>query len=226
MLAALILGLAGSLHCVGMCGPLILALPLDAAGRRKVLVHALQYHSGRLLTYTLLGLVMGSVGYAVFWTGFQQTIALFAASCMFFMALLSWRFERLMTALPGLGRWTKRVQGWFRHTLQHSGNLPVLGMLNGLLPCGMVYAALAGALATGAVWRGGMFMLMFGLGTLPLLLAVSLAGGQWGRALRQKVRLLQPALLVLAGVLILHRSSHIDWSWLHSMVPAAQFDCH
>lgn len=226
MFPALILGLAGSLHCVGMCGPLLLALPLDAAGRQKVLTQSLQYHSGRLLMYTLLGLVLGSLGYEVFWTGFQQVITLFAAFCMFAMALLSWRFESFVTALPGLGRWTRRVQSWFRHTLQHSGSLPVLGMLNGLLPCGMVYAALAGALATGDAWRGGVFMLMFGLGTLPLLLAVSLAGGQWGRTLRQKIRLLQPALLVLAGALMLQRSSHIDWSWLYSVVPAAGFDCH
>jgi uncharacterized protein len=226
MISALLLGLAGSLHCVGMCGPLLLALPLGAAERRRVLTDSLQYHSGRLLTYAVLGSLLGSVGYVVFWTGFQQLIALFAAFSMFFMALLSWRFERFVTALPGLGNWTRRVQAWFRHTLQHSGSLPLLGMLNGLLPCGMVYAALAGALATGSAWQGGLFMLLFGLGTLPLLLAVSVAGGQWGRALRSKVRLLQPVLLVLAGILILQRSSHIDWSWLYGVVPAAQMDCH
>lgn len=225
---ALLLGLAGSLHCVGMCGPLLLALPLDATGKIQVLRQMLVYHAGRILTYAALGLLFGLLGKGLAVAGFQKTLSVSAGFFMLAMALMAWRFERLVTALPGFGTFTQRVKlGIGRRMRQNPDSSTfTIGMLNGLLPCGMVYAALAGAIATTDSIGGGLFMLTFGLGTLPLLLIVNVFSGTLGRVIRQKIKLAQPILLGLVGLLLLQRGLHLDLSLFESAVPPATIDCH
>ncbi|HMX39171.1 MAG TPA: sulfite exporter TauE/SafE family protein, partial [Saprospiraceae bacterium] len=101
-----------------------------------------------------------------------------------------------------------------------------LGVLNGLLPCGMVYAALAGAISTTEAAGGALFMAVFGVGTLPLLLMLSVLGQGAGTWVRQRVRFLQPVLLAVAGLLLLQRGLHLDLSLFDSAVPKAGTDCH
>jgi len=225
---ALLLGLAGSLHCVGMCGPLLLALPLDASGKRQVLASMLVYHTGRILTYALLGVFFGMVGKAFALAGFQKMLAISAGVFMLAMAFMAWRFERLVTALPGFAAFTQGVKSSIGRLLRHNpkGSTFSIGLLNGLLPCGMVYAALAGAIATTGGIEGGLFMAIFGLGTLPLLLLVTLVGGPFGTNLRQKIRLAQPILMGIVGLLLLQRGLHLDLSLFESAVPKAGVDCH
>jgi len=228
MLAAFLLGLAGSLHCVAMCGPLMLALPLDAAGKRHVLTQMLIYQAGRILMYVLLGLFFGLLGKSIALVGFQKGLSLFAGAMMIAMAFLTWRFERMITALPGFGQFTRWIQQNMGKFLQMSGNGPVfrIGLLNGLLPCGMVYAALAGAIASGDGIEGGLFMGLFGLGTLPLLLAVTVLGRSLGVRVRQNLRIWQPLLLCFAGILLIQRGLHLDLSLFDAAVPKAGYDCH
>ncbi len=224
----LLLGLAGSLHCVGMCGPLLLALPLDATGKYKVLRQLLVYHAARILTYAVLGLLFGLLGQGLAMAGLQRGLSIAAGIFMLGMALMAWRFERMITALPGFAGLTQRVRlGMGSLLRRHSnGSLWSMGLLNGLLPCGMVYAALAGAIATTGGWAGGLFMAVFGLGTLPLLLLVSLLDRSFSRVLRQKVGFAKPILLTLVGLLLLQRGLHLDLSLFEAAVPKAGFDCH
>lgn len=228
LLPALLLGLAGSLHCVGMCGPLLLALPLDAAGKRQVLRQMLVYHAGRILTYAALGLLFGLLGKGLAVAGLQKALSIAAGVFMLGMALMAWRFERLVTALPGFGAFTQGVKSRMGSLLRHNpnGGTFSLGLLNGLLPCGMVYAALAGAIATAGISEGALFMAAFGLGTLPLLLGVSVLSRSFGGAVRQRVRLAQPILLMVVGWLLLQRGLHLDLSLFESAVPKAGIDCH
>jgi sulfite exporter TauE/SafE len=225
---ALLLGLAGSLHCVGMCGPLLLALPLDAAGKRQVLRQMLVYHAGRILTYAALGMLFGLVGKGLAVAGFQKILSLSAGVFMLGMALMAWRFERLVTALPGFGAFTQRVKLGIGNLMRHNPNRSTfsIGLLNGLLPCGMVYAALAGAIATTGVPEGGLFMMVFGMGTLPLLLMVSVFSRSFGTSIRQKIKIAQPILLGLVGLLLLQRGLNLDLSLFESAVPKAGMDCH
>jgi sulfite exporter TauE/SafE len=225
---ALLLGLAGSLHCVGMCGPLLLALPLDAAGKRQVLRQMLVYHAGRILTYAALGMLFGLVGKGLAVAGFQKILSLSAGVFMLGMALMAWRFERLVTALPGFGAFTQRVKSGIGNLMRHNpnGSTFSIGLLNGLLPCGMVYAALAGAIATTGVPEGGLFMMVFGMGTLPLLLMVSVFSRSFGTSIRQKIKIAQPILLGLVGLLLLQRGLNLDLSLFESAVPKAGMDCH
>lgn len=225
---ALLLGLAGSLHCVGMCGPLLLALPLDAAGKRQVLRQMLVYHAGRILTYAALGMLFGLVGKGLAVAGFQKILSLSAGVFMLGMALMAWRFERLVTALPGFGAFTQRVKLGIGNLMRHNPNRSTfsIGLLNGLLPCGMVYAALAGAIATTGGLEGGLFMMAFGMGTLPLLLMVSVFSRSFGTSIRQKIKIAQPILLGLVGLLLLQRGLNLDLSLFESAVPKAGMDCH
>lgn len=228
ILSPLLLGLAGSLHCVGMCGPLMLALPLDASGRWMVIRQMLVYHSGRILTYAILGVLFGLAGKGMAIAGFQKGLSVTAGIFMVLMAFLAWRFERIVTNLPGFGAFTRRVQMQIGHLLKKHprGASFFVGQLNGLLPCGMVYVALAGAVSTTGGAEGGIFMALFGLGTLPLLLTVTVLGHSLSQPVRRKIKLLQPVLLTLAGLLLLQRGLHLDLSLFESAVPKAGYECH
>lgn len=228
MFTALLLGLAASLHCIGMCGPLILALPLDAAGKRAVVQEMLVYHTGRILTYAALGVFFGLLGKGIALAGFQKILSVGAGIFMLGMAFMAWRFEQLVTALPGFGKFTDWVKWRIGHLLKqnHNGATFSVGLLNGLLPCGMVYASLAGAISTAGIVEGGAFMAFFGLGTLPLLFGVSVLSRSFGATVRQKIRVAQPILLTIAGLLLLQRGLHLDLSLFESAVPKAGYECH
>lgn len=228
LITPLLVGLAGSLHCIGMCGPLLLAVPLDAAGKRQVLGQMLVYHSGRLLTYAALGLLFGLLGKGLAVAGFQKILSVGAGILMLVMAFMAWRFERLVTALPGFGSLAKWVKSGIGNLLRRNAlwSKFTMGLLNGLLPCGMVYAALAGAIATTGILEGGFFMAVFGLGTLPLLLLVSIAGRTFKPGFRRQIRYAQPILLGIVGIILLQRGLQLDLSLFDSAVPKAGADCH
>ena len=228
MLPPLLLGLAGSLHCIGMCGPLMLAIPLPASERRVVVWQMLLYHAGRILSYSALGVLFGLLGKGIAIAGFQQVLSLASGVFIIAMAFVAWRFEHLVTALPGFGAFTRAVQQKLGVLLRDHNRSATfsIGMLNGLLPCGMVYAALAGAISTTNSAEGGIFMALFGLGTLPLLLTATVAGRSFGFSLRAKIKVVQPILLTLAGLLLLQRGLHLDLSLFESAVPKAGYECH
>lgn len=226
--AALALGLASSLHCVGMCGPLLLALPLDAAGKWKVFRQMSVYHTGRILAYVVLGVMFGLLGKGLAVAGLQKALSIGAGMFTVAMAFVAWRFEYLVTTLPGFGAVSQKVKTRMGQLLRHNPNSSLfsLGMLNGLLPCGMVYTALAGAIASVGGAEGGLFMLAFGLGTLPLLFTVGLASSAVNASVRRKLRALQPLLLSFVGLLLLLRGLNLDLSLFESAVPKAGTDCH
>lgn len=228
MLAPLLLGLAGSLHCVAMCGALMLSLPLDGHGRRRLALQLTVYHSGRITSYALLGVLFGLLGQGIALAGLQQVLSIVAGAFMIAIAFIAWRFEQLVTNLPGFGRFTEALKYRMGQLMRRSGLRAnfTLGMLNGLLPCGMVYAALAGAIASVSGAQGGLFMAVFGLGTLPLLYAFTFAGRSFGHGLKRYFGYWQPVLLTIAGLLLIQRGMALDISLFESAVPKSGFDCH
>jgi uncharacterized protein len=226
--APILLGLAGSLHCVGMCGPLMLACSPDAATRWLMLRQTLLYHTGRILTYSLLGLLFGLLGQGLLLAGLQKAMALLAGGGMLGMALFSWRTGGLSDTIPGI----PLLSGWLRDTMgallrQNTPYATVtLGFLNGFLPCGMVYAALAGAISSATPIEGSFFMAAFGMGTLPLLLATLFLSRSLSPTIRHRLRKAQPILLVIVGLALIHRGLHLDLSTIESAVPKAELICH
>jgi uncharacterized protein len=167
ILAALLLGLAGSLHCIGMCGPLMLALPESSHWATTRLLH----QAGRLTMYALFGALMGAFGQTLIAVGLQQWLAVLSGVLM--LLFLAWPAGMKMP--PFAHRWTTQIKRPFHHwmTKKTKGSFFMLGVLNGILPCGLVYMALSASLAVGSIWKGALFMWVFGLATAPALLAVS-----------------------------------------------------
>lgn len=199
---AFALGLLGSLHCAAMCGPLMLALPVPPGGPARFLAGRIVYQLGRIATYCLLGVGAGLVGRSVFVAGFQQGLSIALG-----LAVLAGFFLSKKVALSApVVRFVAKLKLAMSAQLQRRSfrSLGLLGLLNGLLPCGLVYVAVAGAVSRGGLPDGILYMAVFGLGTLPTMLGISLSGKLFPLALRLKLRSAIPTgVCLLAGLLIL-----------------------
>lgn len=200
ILSALVIGLLGSLHCLGMCGPIALALPVEPGGRLSLITGRLLYNLGRVLAYAVLGGIFGLVGRPLHLGGYQQGLSICLGIIILLMVFIPARYSNMTRRLLGINmvfNLTNRFWGRLFNNTSKSARLAI-GILNGFLPCGFVYVGLAGALTTGGVWQGAAYMALFGLGTVPLMLALSLIGNTFGAAFR---RLLPRALPVVATIL-------------------------
>jgi len=211
-----------------MCGALMVAMPLNGRTRLRVLGQTLLYQAGRIGTYGVLGLLFGMLGKGIALAGFQQGLSVVAGGLMLVAAFFTVEWERFALGLPGMQTLTRWVQQQIGTLLRQHPNGAALGvgLLNGLIPCGLVYAAIAGAISMTNGWGGAAFMLLFGAGTLPLLLALMLTGQRFSPVWRTRFRLVQPVLLALAGFLLISRGMHLDLSLFESAVPKALPDCH
>ncbi|MCP5515993.1 MAG: sulfite exporter TauE/SafE family protein [Verrucomicrobiales bacterium] len=200
---AFILGLAGSAHCAGMCGPLALALPGAGAGPIPLFGGRLLYNLGRLVTYGLLGVLFGLVGRSLALAGVQRWVAIGLGVVLLAGVL----FSRNLWGTS----WGGRLSGWLRPHLGRllrrgtPGALFGFGLLNGLLPCGLVYVACFGAAALGDLSAAVAYMLVFGLGTVPMMLALGLAGRLVPVRLRLRLQRLVPLCVGLVAVLLILR---------------------
>jgi sulfite exporter TauE/SafE len=226
LFSALMLGLAGSLHCIGMCGPLMLAL--HGGGADQHWGKAAAYQLGRILTYTALGVFFGLAGKGMALAGLQQVLSIAAGIFMVGFAVLAWRIERILNSWALVQRWSAWLQKNMGVLLaqKYPNASFAFGMLNGLIPCGLVYAALAGAIASSGPVEGALFMSFFGLGTAPLMVATNVLGRHFGVSVRQKFQKIQPVLLLVSGILLIQRGLHLDLSLFESAVPPAEMDCH
>ena len=219
---AFLLGLVGSAHCAGMCGPLALALPRTGDTSALFLAGRLAYNAGRILTYSLLGALFGLLGQTFAVAGLQRWVSLVAGILILVSLVASSRFA--------LGLPATRVVGWLKTSLgrllQHRSVAAVfsLGLLNGLLPCGLVYVACAGATATGSVVDGSASLLAFGLGTIPMMLAFGLAGPRLQLALRFRLQRLIPVSLAVVGGLLILRGLALGIPYLSPDLTAGS--CH
>ena len=206
------IGLVGSLHCIGMCGPIALALPYPSDNKWAMLGRILLYQFGRIATYAALGIVIGLIGKGVFLAGFQTHLSIGLGVLLLLAAIFSINIESRLLRVPfifKLNNWTKQKIGAY---LGKSGPeaFAVIGLLNGLLPCGLVYMAIVGALASETIWHSAGYMILFGLGTLPLMLATSLAGQFIKVKWRNFIRKLIPVFLVAFAILFIVRGLNFD----------------
>jgi sulfite exporter TauE/SafE len=209
--SALILGLLGSLHCAGMCGPIAIALPLSRESWFSRVSGGLLYNSGRTITYVLLGAIFGLAGMGLAVGGLQQVTSIVAGALMILsilipgLGMVSSRFNKISDPF------TRKIKSAFGTLFgkKSMGSLFTLGILNGFLPCGLVYIALAGALVMSHVYEGALYMLLFGLGTIPMMLAISLAGQMISLKLRKRLSRVVPYFIVLLGVLFILRGLNL-----------------
>ena len=219
---ALLLGLAGSLHCAGMCGPLALALP-GSNSNTAFLLGRLAYNAGRLLTYCALGVVFGLIGKSLALAGVQRWVSLSAGISILVALAISTRFSLSARVAKPIG-WLKSSFGTLLQQ-RSVGSTFFLGSLNGLLPCGLVYAACVGAVASGGFISSVQYMLGFGLGTVPMMLAIGLLGKKFQFVMRFKLQRLIPVCLMVLAVLLILRALSLGIPYLSPDL-AANACCH
>lgn len=209
--AAISIGLLGSLHCAGMCGPILATINQ----RKKAPFNFILHHSGRLLTYAMFGAVAGAFGATFSLMGLQQIFSVSIGILMVLSVLLFPFYKSLHRIESSMGRVSLKFS-----SLIHKGDLPksiiglLMGAANGLLPCGLVYLALAGAANTFTPWDGAIFMAVFGFGTLPVLLLITQLSSKLTPDLRTKFRKLIPITILIMGVLLILRGSNLGVPYL------------
>lgn len=211
---AFLMGFLGSVHCAVMCGPIVLGLPLNKKGSWHNVLQVLLYQLGRISIYAALGLLVGLVGntFAVF--AKQETLSLIIGIVLilFTFAQLSGRY------LPTFQKLQNKMVVPISKLMGKVFTLPLwgffAGMLNGLIPCGMVYLALATALNSASSQSGAMFMLLFGLGTSPLMVFVSLGGIYLKKYFRFNSQKLIPWFALFIGALFILRSANLNIPFL------------
>ena len=207
LISALLLGLMGSFHCAGMCGPIAIALPLHGNRLPQKIYGGVLYNLGRTLTYGVMGAVFGLLGQGVRMIGFQQKVSIIMGAIMiisvFFPALFKNQYNADKSRISWVGKLKSTIARMF--AIRSFSSLFFIGLANGLLPCGLVYIAIAGAIGTGEVVYGSLYMLMFGLGTIPMMLSIAIAGNVLSLAIRNKINRLIPVLVVIVGVFFILR---------------------
>ncbi len=207
LVSAFILGLLGSFHCVGMCGPIAFMLPVDRSNSFKKVAQIAIYHFGRLLAYSIIGLIFGFIGKSLYIFGYQQQLSIVIGILMILVVVIPQKtFNKYNLSKP-IYKVISKVKSTLGAALKKKtmDTFLTIGFLNGFLPCGLVYMALFAALAGGNALSGALYMAVFGLGTIPLMTtAIYLSNFLKGTA-RQRIQKAIPVFVVLIGALFILR---------------------
>ncbi len=201
------MGLLGSFHCIGMCGPIAFALPVDRANKPKMIFQTFLYHFGRLISYALIGLIFGSLGKGLYLAGFQQRLSILAGVLMIAFVLIPVNLFNKHNFSKPLYRFVSFVKSKLGFYLKRRTNSTffAIGFFNGFLPCGLVYMALIGAIAGSSAIKGAFYMFLFGLGTVPMMSIAVLLGNFLKVSIRNKIQKVIPIFVVIIGLLFILR---------------------
>ncbi|PID56940.1 MAG: hypothetical protein CR986_09685 [Ignavibacteriae bacterium] len=211
-----LIGFLGSFHCVGMCGPIALALPIGNSSNIELIISRILYNLGRIVTYSFFGAIFGLFGKGIAFAGLQRYASIGLGVSILIYYLTPKKFKgKLSTTKP-----YQIVNNFVKKSfskLTHSGSpfsLFLFGIINGFLPCGFVYVALAGAMTTGDIYSGTAFMALFGLGTTPIMLAASLAGKFFTGKLRSRMNKLIPVFAIVLAIIFILRGLNLGIPYL------------
>ena len=211
LITPFVIGIVGSLHCIGMCGPIALALPVRTHNNFRRTIGLLLYNSGRILTYALFGTLFGFLGKSFHLAGIQRQISIFLGVLIIAGLLLPYILKQ-KNKLTG---WWYKIFGSLYSELSSLlkngsfGSLFIIGILNGFLPCGLVYLAIAGAIAQPEVLYGTIFMVMFGLGTVPAMFGIGWASKYISLKFRNAVKKATPYLVGFFGLMLIFRGLNL-----------------
>ncbi len=207
IISALVLGFTTGFHCLGMCGPIALSLGISKKKQVNFLLQNLIYQLGRIATYAFLGMLLGLVGKSFEMAGFQSYLSVFAGVVLILMAISSFGGSDVATKIPFLNSFLLKVKMNLGKLLSKSNYSSrfLTGVLNGFLPCGMVYVALTSSLATEGVWQSALFMALFGLGTFPFMFLVVLFGNLITSATRSLFLKFVPVMMIILGGMFILR---------------------
>jgi len=214
LVTALLLGLMGSLHCVGMCGPIALSLPLRGETVIQKIWGSILWSLGRIVTYSTMGALFGLIGTGFKMLGYQQTISITIGFLMILSVFLPAFFKKFSNL--GLIALFNPIRKGMQRLFQEKNNkaLFLIGIFNGLLPCGLVYLAIAGAIGTADFRLAIGYMALFGLGTLPMLLVISMLGNIVSQTFRNRINKVVPFVVVVIGLIFILRGLSLGIPYL------------
>ncbi|MES2131204.1 MAG: sulfite exporter TauE/SafE family protein [Bacteroidota bacterium] len=226
LLAAISLGFLGSFHCVGMCGPIALALPIHQKSVSEKVVSILTYNLGRIVTYALFGILFGFIGQSFALFGYQQKLSILLGSLILLGLLTPKRWASHITFTKKIYALLNRLKNKMAILFQQRSirSFFSIGLLNGLLPCGLVYMGVAGAIATGTVFKGMLFMAFFGAGTLPLMFSVSYTSHLLSAKTRHLIHKTIPVFTAVMAILLILRGLNLGISYISPKLTVQQHE--
>lgn len=231
--SGIVIGLFGSLHCIGMCGPIAIALPVNNDSNLNFVTGRLLYNVGRVVTYSFLGAIFGLLGSRIVIAGFQQGASIALGIIILAIVLLPSKYKIKVTQHPFVLKFSQPLKDNIVLLFKKGtfSSMFIIGILNGLLPCGLVYVALAGAIASGDAFSGAAFMILFGIGTIPAMFAATIFGKFINIGLRRKLNKAIPAFVVLLAVVFILRGMSLGIPYISPKISAqkiieSNLDCH
>ena len=230
--SAFIFGLISSFHCIGMCGPIAMMLPVDRSNEAKKITQIITYHIGKLTAYGTLGLIFGLLGRSFYLAGMQQQLSIIVGILMILVAIIPERIFAKYNFSKPVYKVITKVKSSLGQQFKNKSykSLFTIGLLNGFLPCGMVYVALFGAIAMQNVSLGIGYMILFGIGTIPMMVAVVYASGLISFSFRGTIQKAIPLVAVIIGMLFIIRGLGLDIPYLSpsnmSLFVQSEANCH
>ena len=232
LLTAIIFGLLGSFHCIGMCGPIAFMLPVDRTNQTKRVVQIAVYHLGRMITYGVLGLLFGLLGKGFNFFGFQQYLSIIIGIIMILVVVLPTNIVHKLSITKPIYKLLSGVKNRLGQELKkkRTDTFFTIGFLNGFLPCGLVYMAIFASIATANAISGSIYMMLFGLGTIPLMTAFVYLGNFTTGLVRKRIQQFIPIAVVIIAVLFILRGMGLGIPYVspihvHEIVDGGQM-CH
>ncbi len=232
LVTAFILGLLGSFHCLGMCGPIAFMLPVNKSNSIQKFYQISLYHFGRLLAYSIIGLFFGLIGKSLHLFGLQQGLSIAIGVLMILMVLIPSSILLKYSFSKPIYKIISKVKNALGKELKKKtpDTFLTIGFLNGFLPCGLVYMAVFGAIATGHMLDSSFYMLLFGLGTIPLMTIAVYAGNLLNGKVRQHVQKAIPVFIIIIGLLFIVRGLGLGIPYVSpkpvTEIVSADFECH
>ena len=230
--SAFIFGLISSFHCIGMCGPIAMMLPVNRSNKEKKITQIITYHIGKLTAYGTLGLIFGLLGRSFYLAGMQQQLSIIVGILMILVAVIPEKVFAKYNFSKPVYRVITKVKSSLGQQFKNKSykSLFTIGLLNGFLPCGMVYVALFGAIAMQNVSLGIGYMILFGIGTIPMMVAVVYASGLISFSFRGTIQKTIPLVAVIIGMLFIIRGLGLDIPYLSpsnmSLFVQPEANCH
>ncbi|MCX2762748.1 sulfite exporter TauE/SafE family protein [Aquimarina muelleri] len=232
IISAFILGLLGSFHCVGMCGPIAFMLPVNRSNSIQKFFQVFLYHFGRLLAYSIIGVFFGILGKSFSIFGLQQNLSIVIGVLMIIFVLIPYQIFLKYNFSKPIYKIIAKVKNNLGAALKKKtpDTFLSIGFLNGFLPCGLVYMAVFGSIASGTILDGSLYMLFFGLGTIPLMTLAVYAGNFLSQKARQHIQKAIPIFVILIGLLFIIRGLGLGIPYLSPKpvveIVSSDFECH
>uniref|UniRef100_A0A832LJ57 Sulfite exporter TauE/SafE family protein n=1 Tax=Ignavibacterium album TaxID=591197 RepID=A0A832LJ57_9BACT len=231
--SALAVGFFGSAHCIGMCGPIAIALPVPSSGTFNFIAGRILYNIGRIFTYSFLGALFGLLGSRIVIAGFQQFVTIILGVIILLVVLTPFKYKAKVTQHKLVQKITLPIKSGIGELFKH-GTIPsmfLIGVLNGFLPCGLVYIAIAGAIASGDAVSGMLYMTLFGLGTFPAMFAATIFGKFINMNIRRKLTKAVPVFAIVLAVLFILRGMALGIPYISPKISAqtvtqSEMECH